>query len=212
MRILVATTNPGKLEELSLLLGDISEDIEWLSLRDFPKAAEIVEDGKTFADNARKKALGYAQATGLWSLADDSGLCIDALNGQPGVISARFAADECPSADRKTLDIANYQKVLRLMKDIPPARRTARFICHLCLADDKKILLEAAGTVEGLILEQPKGRNGFGYDPIFFIPSLGKTAAQLDNGVKNKVSHRGRAIGQIKPLLKQLLAEYRPVN
>ncbi|HOK94727.1 MAG TPA: RdgB/HAM1 family non-canonical purine NTP pyrophosphatase [Anaerohalosphaeraceae bacterium] len=207
MKILVATTNPGKLEELSMLLGDIAGRIEWVSLRDFPGLPEIVEDGATFADNARKKALGYAQATGLWTLADDSGLCIDALHGQPGVLSARFAADECPAADRKTLDKANYQKVLRLLKDIPDSQRTARFFCHLALVDDKQILLEATGAVEGVIINQPRGQNGFGYDPIFYIPSLGKTAAQLDNSSKNQVSHRGHAIRQMKPLLEQLLAQ-----
>ena len=205
-KILVATTNPGKLEELTQLLGELNERIQWKSLADFPGVSEVVEDGSTFARNAQKKALGYAKTTGLWTLADDSGLVIDALDGRPGVYSARFAADECDATDRKTLDKANYQKVLALLKDVPPPARAARFICHLCLADEKEILLEATGSVEGMIHENPLGSRGFGYDPIFYIPSLDKTAAQLDNREKNQVSHRGNAIRNFKPLLKNLLA------
>lgn len=204
-KILVATTNPGKLKELTEMLGTVGTDIQWLSLNEFTNLPEVVEDGTTFARNAQKKALGYAKATGLWTLADDSGLVIDALNGQPGVLSARFAADEYPSTDRKELDKANYQKVLRLLKNVPPPQRTARFVCHLCLADEKQILLETTGTVEGMITESPVGENGFGYDPIFYIPSLGKTAAQLPNHEKNKISHRGNALKKLKPLLENLL-------
>lgn len=187
------------------MLGTVGTDIQWLSLNEFTNLPEVVEDGTTFARNAQKKALGYAKATGLWTLADDSGLVIDALNGQPGVLSARFAADEYPSTDRKELDKANYQKVLRLLKNVPPPQRTARFVCHLCLADEKQILLETTGTVEGMITESPVGENGFGYDPIFYIPSLGKTAAQLPNHEKNKISHRGNALKKLKPLLENLL-------
>ncbi|MCI0500021.1 MAG: RdgB/HAM1 family non-canonical purine NTP pyrophosphatase [Planctomycetales bacterium] len=209
MKILVATTNPGKMEELSMLLGDSTGGIEWVSLRNFSRIPEVVEDGNTFAENARKKALSYAKASGLWTLADDSGLIIDALNGQPGVLSARFAADEYPGTDRKTLDKANYQKVLRMLKDVPDSQRTARFICHLCLADEKQILLEATGTVEGVIIDQPRGKNGFGYDPIFYIPLLNKTAAQMENHAKNRISHRGNAIRKLKPLLDALLVSQR---
>jgi XTP/dITP diphosphohydrolase len=206
-KILVATTNSGKLEELSMLLDDLGRHIEWLSLRASPGIPEVVEDGLTFTDNARKKALGYAAATGLWTLADDSGLVIDALHGQPGVHSARYAADECTPKDRPSIDIANYKKVLRLLKDTPLQKRTARFVCHLTLAGPQGVLLEAEGTVEGLITEAPAGNNGFGYDPVFYIPSLGLTAAQLDNISKNSVSHRGNAIRRLKPLLELLLAE-----
>lgn len=205
MKILVATTNPGKLKEFSELLDDVGEGIQWVCLKDFPGVTEVVEDGSTFARNAQKKALGYAKATGLLTLADDSGLVIDALDGRPGVLSARFAAKECPSADRKEMDKANYQKVLKLLKDVPEPQRTARFMCHLCLADEKEILLEAAGTVEGVINHAPLGDNGFGYDPIFYVPSLGKTAAQLENREKNKISHRGNAIEKLKPMLESVL-------
>ncbi len=192
-----------------MLLGDSTGGIEWVSLRNFSRIPEVVEDGNTFAENARKKALSYAKASGLWTLADDSGLIIDALNGQPGVLSARFAADEYPGTDRKTLDKANYQKVLRMLKDVPDSQRTARFICHLCLADEKQILLEATGTVEGVIIDQPRGKNGFGYDPIFYIPLLNKTAAQMENHAKNRISHRGNAIRKLKPLLDALLVSQR---
>ena len=217
-KILVATTNPGKLEELSELLGNVGTEIQWTSLKEFPNISEVVEDGNTFTRNAQKKALGYAKATGLWTLADDSGLVIDALDGQPGILSARFAANECsPPAkgqypeggrgykDRLSIDVANYKKALRLLKDIPDPQRTARFVCHLCLADEKEILLEATGTVEGIINHSPVGENGFGYDPIFYIPSLDKTAAQLKNDEKNIISHRGNAIRKLKPLLQNLL-------
>lgn len=204
-KILVATTNPGKLEELRELLAAAGKGIQWYCLKEFPNIPEVVEDGQTFAENARKKALGYSKATGLWTLADDSGLVIDVLNGQPGVLSARFAADECQSTNRKDVDKANYEKVLCLLKNTPDSKRTARFVCHLCLADEKQILLEAKGTVEGIINHGPVGENGFGYDPIFYILSLNKTVAQLENHDKHQISHRGNAIRQLKPLLQNLL-------
>ncbi|MHC5180015.1 MAG: RdgB/HAM1 family non-canonical purine NTP pyrophosphatase [Planctomycetota bacterium] len=204
-RILLASTNPGKLAELSELLGTVGEKIDWDSLSNYGNIPEVVEDGDTFAENARKKALGYAKATGLWTIADDSGLVIDALGGKPGVYSARYAADECPSGNRKTIDIANYKKVLAELKDTPDAKRTARFMCRICLATPEKVLLETEGTVEGVINHAPLGENGFGYDPIFLIPKLNKTAAQLDNQQKNRISHRGNAIRELKPLLGDLL-------
>ncbi len=203
-RILLASTNQGKLAELSELLGPINEKIEWVSLKAYPDIPEVVEDGDTFAENAHKKALGYAKATGLWTIADDSGLVIDALNGNPGVYSARYAADKC-GGNRETIDTANYKKVLAELKDTPDKKRTARFMCRLCLASPEKVLLETEGTVEGVINHGPVGENGFGYDPIFYIPSLNKTAAQLDPQAKNRISHRGNAIRKLKPLLEDLL-------
>lgn len=204
-KILVATTNPGKMKEFSEMLADLADLIEWHSLRDFPDIPEVAEDGLTFADNARKKALGYAQATGLWTLADDSGLVIDALDGAPGVMSARFAAEEADSNDRKAIDRANYQKVLRLLNSVPAEKRTARFLCHLCLARPDAVLLEATGTVEGVINRAPVGDNGFGYDPIFYIPAAGKTAAQLSPDEKNRISHRACAVVTLILQLKTLL-------
>jgi XTP/dITP diphosphohydrolase len=200
--ILVATTNPGKVRELRALLG---ERVEWKSLADFPRVAEVKEDGATFAENARKKALGYAQATGLWTLADDSGLVVDALGGAPGVNSARFSGARPPGTDRKVLDRRNMEKLLSLLEGVPPARRTARFVCCLCLAGPERVLLETQGTLEGLITETPAGTGGFGYDPVFFVPALGQTVAQLGDQEKNAISHRGNAMRKLKPLLDELL-------
>ena len=128
-RILVASTNPGKLAEIREMLGG---DVEWVGLADFPNINEIKEDGKTFAENARKKALGYAKQTGLWTIADDSGLVVDALGGEPGVKSARFSGAK--EKDRKLLDHKNMAKVLKLLEEVPKEKRKARFVCCLCLA------------------------------------------------------------------------------
>jgi XTP/dITP diphosphohydrolase len=175
-------------------------DIEWGGLADFPNIPEIEEDGATFAENARKKALGYAKATGLWTLADDSGLVVDALGGQPGVKSARFA--ESHRGDRRDLlDKKNIEKLLTLLKDIPEEKRTARFVCCLCLASPEKVLIETEGKLEGVIIDKPAGENGFGYDPIFWVEKLKKTVAQLGSDEKNAVSHRGNAIRKLKTLL-----------
>ncbi|MBN1817128.1 MAG: RdgB/HAM1 family non-canonical purine NTP pyrophosphatase [Sedimentisphaerales bacterium] len=201
-RILVATTNQGKLRELSSMLAI---DIDWLSLADFPAVEEVVEDGATFAENARKKALGYAVQTGLWTLADDSGLVIDALDGAPGIHSARFCGAAASGKDRKTIDRLNCEKVLDLMKNVPDERRSARFVCRLCLADPDRVLLETEGLFEGQITRRPQGENGFGYDPIFFVPGCNKTVAQLTHDEKNAISHRGSAIRLLRPKLIELL-------
>ena len=222
-KILVATTNPGKVEELRAMLDD---NIQWLGLADFPNVAEIEEDGLTFAENARKKAAGYAKQTGIWTIADDSGLLIDALDGAPGVKSARFSQDQrlktqdlkqsikcrisnhesrITSHDRTLLDRKNMTKVLKLLEDVPAEKRTAKFVCCLSLASPEKILIETEGTLEGFIAEKPIGENGFGYDPIFFVPHLNKTTAQLTAKEKNAISHRGNAIRKLKLLLEQFL-------
>jgi XTP/dITP diphosphohydrolase len=201
MKILVATTNPGKIAEFAAMLDD---SIEWLTLADFPDMDEVEEDGLTFADNARKKALGYAKMTGQWTVADDSGLCIDALDGAPGVHSARFSGPKLLGQERTLIDHRNITKVLDLLKDVPDGKRTARFVCNLCLASPEKVLLETEGTMEGTITHKETGCNGFGYDPILYIPSHGKTAAQLSANQKNAVSHRGTAIKNLKPLLVDL--------
>lgn len=180
-------------------------DVEWLGLSDFENIGEIPEDGLTFAENARKKAIGYAKATGLWTVADDSGLVIDALDGAPGVTSARFSGAK--DKNRTLLDHKNMAKVLTLLEGVPPEKRTARFVCHLCLANPQKVLIETEGTLEGIIAEKEKGKNGFGYDPIFFVPNLNKTVAQLTREEKNAISHRGNAIRKLKPLLDKLLRD-----
>jgi len=199
--ILVATTNPGKLAELSAMLGT---DVVFKSLTDFPEIPQVAEDGDTFEQNACKKALGYAKATGLWTIADDSGLVIDALDGAPGVHSARFAGEK--SEDRTLIEHKNIEKVLELLKDIPADKRTARFVCCLSLASPDQVLIRTQGKFEGLITEQKIGSNGFGYDPIFFVPHLEKTVAQLSSEEKNAVSHRGNAIRKLEPLLDELLS------
>ncbi len=200
--ILVATTNQGKIAELKAMLGG---DVNWLSLADVQDIPEVVEDGATFAENARKKALGYAKATGLWTIADDSGLVVDALDGAPGVISARFSGEKQAGEERTLIDHRNIAKVLELLQGVPENKRTARFICRLCLASPEKVLIETEGTLEGLITKEEAGENGFGYDPIFFVPSLNKTVAQLTSEQKNAISHRGNAIRRFSPLLDELL-------
>jgi XTP/dITP diphosphohydrolase len=199
-KIVVASTNPGKSAELKAMLGT---DIQWLSLADFSDIAEVKEDGLTFIENACKKAIGYAKATGLWAVADDSGLVIDALEGGPGIESARFSGAK--GKDRNLIDHRNIAKVLKLLEGVPAEKRTARFVCCLCLASPDEILIETKGTLEGLITEKEIGENGFGYDPIFFVPSLNKTVAQLSREEKNAISHRGNAIRRLKPLLARLL-------
>jgi XTP/dITP diphosphohydrolase len=207
-KILVATTNPGKIAELSAMLD---ADVQWLNLSDLNGIAEIEEDGLTFAENARKKALGYAKQTGLWTIADDSGLVIDALDGAPGVRSARFSGfDRLTTGgekepNRKLLDHKNMIKVLELLEGVTTEKRTAKFVCCLCLASPEKILIETEGKLEGIIAEQEKGTNGFGYDPIFFVPGLSKTVAQLTAEEKNAISHRGNAIRKLKPMLDKVL-------
>jgi XTP/dITP diphosphohydrolase len=200
-QILIATTNPGKMTELLTMLD---MDLVFKSLTDFPDLKEIPEDGPTFAENARKKAFGYANQTGLWTIADDSGLMIDALGGEPGVKSARFSGAK--DKDRSLIDHKNIAKVLELLKDVSAEKRTARFVCCLCLASPEKVLIETQGTLEGLIAEREIGTNGFGYDPVFFVPHLNKTVAQLTPEEKNSISHRGSAIRKLKPLLKELLS------
>jgi XTP/dITP diphosphohydrolase len=199
--ILIATTNPGKMTELSTMLD---MNLVFKGLADFPDLEEVTEDGSTFAANARKKAVGYAKQTGLWTIADDSGLIIDALDGAPGVKSARFSGAK--DKDRTLIDHKNIAKVLELLKNVPTEKRTARFVCCLCLASPEKVLIETQGALEGVITEREIGTNGFGYDPVFFVPQLNKTVAQLTAEEKNSISHRGNANRKLKPLLKELLA------
>lgn len=201
-KILVATTNIGKIAELKAML-DL--DAQWLDLSYYPEIEEIEEDGQTFIENACKKAIGYARATGQWTIADDSGLEVDALGGEPGVKSARYSGDKTVNVDGSLIDHRNIAKVLELLEDVPQAKRTARFFCSLSLASPEQILIETEGTLEGLITKKEIGENGFGYDPIFFVPHLNKTVAQLTPEEKNAISHRGNAIRKLKPMLEKLL-------
>ena len=195
-RIVIATTNPGKLREIREVTADL--DVEWLALGQFGPLPEVVEDGATFEDNAAKKALHYAGCTGLWALADDSGLEVDALGGRPGVHSARFAG---PVQN----DAANNAKLIAELRGVPQERRTARFRCALALAGDGCILASADGKIEGVIIDPARGDNGFGYDPHFLLPDAGRTTAELPPTHKNRISHRGRALHALRPKLAALL-------
>jgi XTP/dITP diphosphohydrolase len=193
--LLVATGNKGKLQELEHLLAGIVEKI--FSLADFPDLPPVVEDGKTFTENAVKKARQAAVATGLPVIADDSGLVVDALGGLPGVHSARFAGEGAN-------DGANNTKLLAELAGVPAERRTAAFLCVIacCLPDGS--CQTFTGELAGSILEQPQGSGGFGYDPLFLVPDFGKTFAELPLAAKNQISHRGRAFGKVRAYLQAL--------
>ena len=198
--MVLATRNPGKLREIRQVLGGLSLELAGLDQR--PCLPEPAEEGATFAENARHKALYYARALGECCLADDSGLEVDALGGAPGVRSARYAEDDCPrGAGRTQIDAANNAKLLAALAAVPAERRTARFVCHVVLADPEGVLLEARDTIEGRIGFEPKGSNGFGYDPLFYVPELGCTTAELDPQRKNLLSHRGKALRRLAGMM-----------
>ena len=194
--ILIATTNRGKLSEIAAVMADAP--ITWIGLADVPAMPECVEDGATFEANAEKKAMYYARRSGHWTLADDSGLEVDALGGEPGVHSARYAGE--PKSDAR-----NNALLIARLAAVPDGRRTARFRCALALAGDGQILARAAGAVEGVIVDTPRGVNGFGYDPHFLVPSRGQTMAELAADEKNRISHRGQALVALKQALRPLL-------
>lgn len=197
-RLLVATHNVGKAREFADILSDMT--IGWQTLDDVGVTHEVPETGATFRDNAILKASGYAQMTGLLTLADDSGLEVDALGGEPGVLSARYGGPGTTAEDR-------YRLLLSKLRDVDPPRRTARFHCVVALAaPDGTILGTADGVCEGVIALEPAGEGGFGYDPVFFMPEWGRTMAQLAAANKHRISHRGRAAAAIAPLLRRVLA------
>jgi XTP/dITP diphosphohydrolase len=190
--ILVATSNPGKIRDFAAAAAPF--DIAIATIPKFSSLPRVVEDGITFEENARKKAESYSLAApGELVLADDSGLEIDALGGAPGVHSARYAADQPHLADCNTDDQANNARVLRELKGISDPKRTARFICVLAVARDGHNIKTFRGTAEGVILHAPRGENGFGYDPLFCFPQIGKTFAELSAVEKAQYSHRGAA-------------------
>ncbi len=196
-RILIATSNPGKLRDFSGAAA--SHGVEIAGIPDFSFLPPVVEDGLTFEANARKKAEEYSRyVPGELVVADDSGLEVDALNGAPGVHSARYAAPDLHNkepheAEANTDDEANNARVLRELKNVPSARRTCRFICVLAAARDGRTLATFRGSAEGIILEAPRGTNGFGYDPLFYFPQIEKAFAELTAEEKSKYSHRGAA-------------------
>jgi XTP/dITP diphosphohydrolase len=197
VEIVVASRNPKKAAELRRLLAGLP--VRVLGAEEAGVDLDVVEDGETFAANAAKKASAFARASGRWALGDDSGLCVDALGGRPGLRSARYGGEE---AD----DVANNRKLLAELAGIPAERRTARFVCSLALADPMgKIHLAVEETAEGRILEAPRGTGGFGYDPLFFFLPLDKTFAELDPPEKDQVSHRGAALRALAAGLSRLL-------
>jgi XTP/dITP diphosphohydrolase len=190
--VLLATSNAGKLRDFAG--AAVAHGVTIANLPDFSSLPQVVEDGTTFEENARKKAESYSVAAPLdVVLADDSGLEIDALGGAPGIHSARYAADEPNAAVTNSDDEANNARVLRELAGIPAEKRTARFICVLAAARNGQTLQTFRGTVEGFILEAPRGNNGFGYDPLFYFPQIGQTLAELSAEVKAQFSHRGEA-------------------
>jgi len=191
-RVLVATSNPGKLRDFAGAAA--SYGITIANIPYFSSLPEVVENGATFEENARKKAESYSLAVpGELVLADDSGLEIDALGGAPGVRSARYASDEPHATESNTGDEANNARVLRELKEVPERKRTARFTCVLAAARDGRTVHAFRGAAEGIILNAPRGQHGFGYDPLFYFPQIGKTFAELSAVEKAQYSHRGAA-------------------
>jgi XTP/dITP diphosphohydrolase len=191
-QILIATSNAGKLRDFAGAAAELG--VEAKAVPGFTSLPTVVEDGSTFEENARKKAEQYSRAVpGELVLADDSGLEVDALNGAPGVHSARYAADEPQEAGSNTDDELNNEKLLREMKDISFERRGARFVCVIAAAKDGQTVGVFRGEAEGVILEKPQGFNGFGYDPLFYFPAIQKTFAELSAEEKAQYSHRGAA-------------------
>lgn len=194
MPLLLATNNPDKIREMEAILAPLGVEIR--TPRDYPGIAEPREDGATFAENAIAKARHWARATGIPALADDSGLVVDALGGAPGVHSARYA---------RTAPERNA-RLLAALAGVPPERRTARFVCVAALAMPDGAAVAREGTCEGRIHDAPRGTGGFGYDPIFWLDEHGCTMAELPPAVKNRISHRGRALEALRPILAQWLS------
>lgn len=194
--LLIATHNKGKLREYQELLRDLPVHLVYLD--EVGIHEDVPETGSTFEENAIQKATAYARLSGLLTLADDSGLEVDALGGRPGVHSARYAG---PNAS----DEARIRKLLADLDGVPPEQRTARFRCVIAVATPEGDVITAAGTVEGVIADAPRGHHGFGYDPVFYLPDRGCTMAELPPEEKNRISHRARAAQAIKPRLREIL-------
>jgi len=191
-RLVIGTHNRNKAGEIARILD--SPGLELLTLEAFPGAPEPVEDGATFEENAVKKAAELADALGMLVAADDSGLEVDALDGRPGVLSARYGGEHGN-------DPRNIERLLREMQDVPREKRAARFRCVAALAEPGRLLATTEGRLEGRIAEEPRGCNGFGYDPVFVVPGLGKTCAELEPEEKNLISHRGQAFRKLRGVL-----------
>jgi XTP/dITP diphosphohydrolase len=196
--LVLASRNRKKLREMSELCNGL--DLRVVGAGDFPEAPEVEETGHTFAENAALKAAAVASATGHWTVADDSGLAVDALNGSPGVYSARYAGSQANDGE-------NNERLLSELRDVPDPRRGAAFICCLALADPAgRIRVQVQGRCRGRLLHEPRGQNGFGYDPLFWIAEYHQTFAELSLAVKSVLSHRARAFERIRPELARLIA------
>lgn len=200
MKILVATTNKGKLREYAELLADLP--VEWVSLADVGIATDVKETGETFEENARLKASAYARESGLLTLADDSGLEVEALGGAPGVQSARYAGPGASDQER-------YQLLLANLEGVPDEDRKARFVCVIAVATPEGDMISAEGFRGGYIIREPRGEHGFGYDPVFWIPGYRVTMAELEPEVKNRISHRAQAVKAIRPELEKVIRNLR---
>jgi XTP/dITP diphosphohydrolase len=199
MHLVIATGNPGKAKEFREMLG--ADRFQWSDLSAHREIPAVEETGHTFRANACLKASHYAAALQSWAMADDSGLVVDALGGKPGVLSARWAAINGAGAG----DADNNALLLKQLENVPDAQRSSRFMCVLALADPAgRIVLTAQDAVEGVMLRAPRGTNGFGYDPLFFIPEMGKTTAELEPEQKHAISHRGKALRRMRELMQRL--------
>ena len=194
-KLIFATGNEGKMKEIRMILGDL--DYEILSMKEAGISADIVEDGKTFEENAMIKAKAISKLANCLVLADDSGLEVDYMDKQPGIYSARWMGEDT------SYDIKN-KKIIENLEGVPEEKRTARFVCAVAAAFPDGRVITKRGTIEGMIGYEQRGENGFGYDPIFFLPEYGMTTAELPVEEKNKISHRGRALEQIKEELKKM--------
>ncbi len=197
--LVLATNNRHKAAELQALLSDVGVRIR--TLAEFPDAPEVVEDGTTCEANAIKKATAIAHHTGLPAMADDTGLMVEALGGRPGVYAARYAGEQATYED-------NWRKLLGELQGVPVAKRRARFVTVVAFVprpDAQAQVVE--GALDGVIAEQPAGTHGFGYDPVFVVPELGKTLAQLTSEEKNRISHRARALAKVREILQTMNAD-----
>lgn len=203
LELLIGTTNAGKGRELHELLAPHGFEIR--TLKDVSNPIEVVEDGDSFAANACKKARELAQHLECWVIADDSGIEVDALDGAPGIYSARYANQEANQSQDAGSDQRNNAKLLDELADVPRARRTANYYCHVAVADPRgEIRAESTGICRGLIRTEPAGTNGFGYDPLFEVVELHRTFGQLGPRIKAALSHRARAMRAIVPQLAKL--------
>lgn len=200
-KLLLATTNAKKLKELQEILADLP--VQCLSLRDFPDRSPVGETGRTFEENAKLKAMGYAEQSGVLTLGEDSGLCCDALGGAPGIFSARFCGEFHS-------DEANNAKLLEMMREVPDEKRTAYYESAIALAEPTKLIGVVKGQVHGLITRDLLGAGGFGYDPLFFYPPYGKTFGEVPIAMKHRVSHRGQALRKFRELLQNYLKKVAP--